>query len=86
MPYGHMGKRMVDATKSTCALASGAWVPPSLKSLGAMPDNGGTFGTPWYLRSLPAMSMSHCNYIPLWGTGHFVCGIEEYAWLVSYPG
>jgi hypothetical protein len=84
--YAHVGKRMNNATKSTGALAAGAWVPPSLKLLGAGPENGGTFGTPWFLRSLPAESRSQCNFMPLWGNGHFVCGIEEYAWLVSYPG
>mgnify|MGYP007062768238 CR=1 FL=1 len=84
--YDHMGKRLNTATKSIGALAAGGWVPASLKALGASPENVGTFGTPWYLRSEPAASRSQCNYIPLWGTGHFVCGIENYAWLVAYPG
>lgn len=77
---------MNNATKTAGALAAGAWVPPSLKALGAVPENCGTFGTPWFLRTLPAEARSLCNYIPLWGTGHFVCGVDEYAWLVSYPG
>jgi hypothetical protein len=84
--YDHIGKRLNSATKTTGALAACAWVPPSLKTLCAGPENLGTFGTPWFLRSEPAVSRSLCNHIPLWGTGHFVCGIAEYAWLVSYPG
>jgi hypothetical protein len=83
--YAHIGKRLNNATKTTGKLAAGAWVPPSLKALSAGPENGGTFGTPWLLRSSAAQSRSLCSHIPLWGTGHFICGIEGYAWLVSYP-
>jgi hypothetical protein len=84
--FDHIGKRMNTSTKSNGKLALKAWVPPSLKALGAGPENIGTFGTPWYLRSMPAVSRSLCNHMPLWGTGHFVCGISQYAWLVSFPG
>jgi hypothetical protein len=82
----HLGKPLTRAGSLTRATGGKElWVPPGLKALHAVPENGGTFGAPWLLRTKAAACRTGPNLIPLWGVGHFVIGLKGYAWLVSIP-
>lgn len=82
----HIGKPLTKANMTMATGGNDAWVPDVLKGLHALPENGGTFGTPWLLRTVAAQHRTGATLIPLWGVGHFVIGITGYAWLVQFPG
>ena len=65
--------------------SDGQWVPKDLRDLHALPENTGTFGSPWLLCHRKGAWCHGPWEIPFWGIGQWVIGVEGAQWLLMWP-